>query len=32
VTAQFAKMHLEIGIDAMTHIGSQGEPIRHFKY
>jgi AMP nucleosidase len=32
VTAKYAKMHLEIGIEAMTHIGTQGEPIKHFTY
>lgn len=32
VTERYAKLHLEIGIDAMTHIGTQGEPIRHFTY
>ena len=32
VTALYAKMHLEIGIEAMTHIGTQGEPIKHFTY
>jgi AMP nucleosidase len=32
VTEKFAKLHLEIGIDAMTHIGTQGEQIRHFTY
>lgn len=32
VTAKYARMHLEIGIEAMTHIGTQGEPIKHFKY
>lgn len=32
VTRQWSELHLQIGIDAMTHIGSQGEPIRHFRY
>lgn len=32
VTQDWADLHLQIGIDAMTHIGEQGEPIRHFKY
>ncbi len=32
VTQNYARMHLDIGIEAMTHIGTQGEPIRHFTY
>lgn len=32
VTEKYAKMHLDIGIDAMTHIGTQGEAIKHFTY
>lgn len=32
VTRQWSDLHLQIGIDAMTHIDRQGEPIRHFKY
>lgn len=32
VTERFVKMHLDIGIDAMTHIGTQGEQIKHFTY
>ncbi len=32
VTHQWVDMHLQIGIDAMTHIGAQGEAIRHFRY
>lgn len=32
VTRQWADEHLQIGIDAMTKIGEQGEPIRHFQY
>lgn len=32
VTAEWSKMHLQIGIDAMTQIGEQGEPIKHFRY
>ncbi len=32
VTQAWADTHLDIGIDAMTHIGQQGEPIRHFRY
>lgn len=32
VTKQWSELHLEIGIEAMTQIDRQGEPIRHFKY
>jgi AMP nucleosidase len=32
VTEQFAQLHLQIGIDAMTHIGSNGEEIKHLRY
>lgn len=32
VTRKWSELHLQIGIDAMTHIDRQGEPIRHFKY
>lgn len=32
VTAEWSKLHLQIGIEAMTHIGVHGEPIRHFRY
>lgn len=32
VTRDFSDMHLQIGIEAMTHIGSHGEPIKHFQY
>jgi AMP nucleosidase len=32
VTEKWADLHLEIGIEAMTHIGEQGEMIRHFRY
>lgn len=32
VTREFAKLHLQIGIDAMTRIGADGETIRHFRY
>ncbi|MFT5300844.1 MAG: AMP nucleosidase [Mariniblastus sp.] len=32
VTNNWVDMHLEIGIEAMTDIGSRGEQIRHFKY
>jgi len=32
VTADFADLHLEIGIESMTEIGIKGEQIRHFQY
>lgn len=32
VTQQWAKLHLEIGIESMTKIGESGEQIRHFQY
>ncbi|MDY0082294.1 MAG: AMP nucleosidase [Ignavibacteriaceae bacterium] len=32
VTAKFADLHLEIGIEAMTEIGVKGEHIKHFTY
>ena len=32
VTEQWARMHLEIGIDAMSDIGEKGETIKHFTY
>ncbi|GMU33108.1 MAG: AMP nucleosidase [Planctomycetia bacterium] len=32
VTKEWSELHLQIGIEAMTHIDRQGEPIRHFKY
>jgi AMP nucleosidase len=32
VTADWAGIHLELGIDAMTDIGREGEQIRHFKF
>ena len=32
VTREWSDLHLQIGIDAMTHIGAQGEPIKHFRY
>lgn len=32
VTQMWSEMHLQIGIEAMTHLGHQGEPIKHFKY
>ena len=32
VTREYADLHLQIGIEAMTEIGDRGEPIKHFKY
>lgn len=32
VTATFVDLHLEIGMNAMTQIGSKGEPIKHFTF
>ncbi len=32
VTANYVDLHLEIGIQAMTEIGAQGEKIKHFIY
>lgn len=32
VTENWAEVHLQIGIEAMTEIGSVGEPIKHFRY
>ncbi len=32
VTKDWSDTHLQIGIEAMTHIGEHGEPIRHFTY
>ena len=32
VTREYADLHLEIGIEAMTEIGERGEAIKHFKY
>jgi AMP nucleosidase len=32
VTKDWSDIHLQIGIEAMTYIGSHGEPIRHFTY
>lgn len=32
VTSKWVDIHLEIGIEAMTDIGEQGEQIRHFRY
>lgn len=32
VTSKWVDLHLDLGIEAMTHIGEQGEQIRHFIY
>lgn len=32
VTQEFVDLHLEIGIKAMSHIGKEGEQIKHFTY
>jgi len=32
ITENYAKMHLEIGIEAMTDIGEKGEQTKHFQY
>lgn len=32
VTTQWSKIHLQIGIEAMTEIGDNCEPIKHFRY
>jgi AMP nucleosidase len=32
VTQNYVDLHLEIGIEAMTEIGSKGEPIKHFTF
>ncbi|MDZ7330849.1 MAG: AMP nucleosidase [candidate division KSB1 bacterium] len=32
VTERWSRVHLEIGIEAMTEIGEKGEPIKHFRY
>lgn len=32
VTKQYVDLHLEIGIEAMTHIAEQGESIKHFSF
>ena len=32
VTREWADRHLQIGIEAMTEIDAQGEPIKHFRY
>jgi AMP nucleosidase len=32
VTRKWANLHLQIGIEAMSEIDAQGEPIKHFRY
>ena len=32
VTREWTDLHLQLGIEAMTEIGSLGEPIKHFRY
>jgi AMP nucleosidase len=32
VTEQWSRIHLQIGIEAMTEIGGKGEKIKHFRY
>ncbi len=32
VTEEWSKIHLQIGIEAMTELGDKGEKIKHFKY
>jgi AMP nucleosidase len=32
ITSKYSKIHLDIGIDAMTKIGVKGEHIKHFTY
>ena len=32
VTSEWVALHLQIGIEAMTEIGQQGEKIKHFRY
>lgn len=32
VTAKWSRIHLQIGIEAMTEIGEKGEKIKHFRY
>ena len=32
VTKKYVDLHLDMGIEAMTKIGSEGEKIKHFKY
>jgi AMP nucleosidase len=32
VTKKYVDLHLDIGIEAMTHIADQGESIKHFSF
>lgn len=32
ITEKYTRLHLEIGIEAMTEIGEKGEEIKHFRY
>jgi AMP nucleosidase len=32
VTNKFVDLHLQIGIDAMTDLGTKGEQIKHFTF
>ena len=32
VTLKYVDLHIDIGIEAMTRIGDEGEKIKHFKY
>jgi AMP nucleosidase len=32
VNARFSELHLQIGIEAMTHIGTEGEEIKHLRW
>ena len=32
VTRKYVNLHIEIGIEAMTRIGGEGEKIKHFTY
>ena len=32
VTQKFVDLHLDIGIEAMTELGSKGEKIKHFTF
>ena len=32
VTQKYVDLHIDMGIEAMTKIGDEGEKIKHFKY
>jgi AMP nucleosidase len=32
VTRKYVDLHIDMGIEAMTKIGDEGEKIKHFKY